>query len=102
MAGMEAGVGQGCGEVGDRLAFDQDLIVDQVVPGRESDHLNLEGASLSYDVEQRRLMFRVINIKSVKLTGHGVLRRSIQASVTALKGATTRETWRGNPGSAIG
>src|SRR5438132_8295043 len=62
----ESAIGQGCGKVGDRLAFDQDLIVDQVVPGRESDHLNVEGAFSSYDVEQRRMMFRVIDIKSVK------------------------------------
>jgi hypothetical protein len=75
----ESAIDERCGEVGDRLAFDQDLLVNQVVPSGESDHLYVKGAASSYGVEQRGLMFRVIDVKSVKLTGHGVLRRPPQA-----------------------
>lgn len=75
----ESAIGERCGEVGDRFAFDQDLLVNQIVPGGESDHLHVKGTASSYGVEQRGLMFRVIDIKSVKLTGHGVLRRPAQA-----------------------
>jgi hypothetical protein len=66
----ESPVGERRGEVGDRLSFDHDRVVDQVVTSREPDHPHLEGASSSYRVEQRRVMFRMIDVKSVKLTGH--------------------------------
>jgi hypothetical protein len=66
----ESAIGERCGEIGDRLAFDQDFPVDQVVPGRESNLLDVKGAASPYGVKQRGLMFRVIDSKSVKLTGH--------------------------------
>jgi hypothetical protein len=66
----ESAIGERCGEVGDRFAFDQDFPGDQLVPGRESNHLDVRGSASPYGVKQRRLMFRVIDSKSVKLTGH--------------------------------
>ena len=101
----ESAIGKWCGKVGDRLPFDQDLIVDQIVSGLESDHLHVEGAASSYYVEQRRLMFGVIDIKSVKLTGHCLLPQRHANCVTTLERAGSRRRariWRGSPRSAVG
>ena len=101
--GEESAIGERCSEVGDRFAFYQHLLVNQVIPGGESDHLHVEGADSSYGVEERCLMFRVIDMKSVKRSGHGVLRQdSTNDSIAREPAATTVATWRRSPRSQSG
>ena len=69
--GEQPSIDQRYREVGDRLAFDQHLVGNQIVARDETQHPHVERAASLDGIKQRRLPLCVIHVKPNNRTGHG-------------------------------
>jgi hypothetical protein len=57
----EASVNQRSCKVGRRFALNEHLVLNQVIAGRETGHLDVEGAAKTDGLEQRRAAFGMVD-----------------------------------------
>ena len=75
--GKQAPISQGSGEISDRFALDEHLVVNQVVASRETRHPYFERAALTNGIKQRRPVLGMVDSELMDAIRH---RRTTMAS----------------------